>query len=43
MIKLKVYLKPKLFSEIRVMREKKDIEEPVVEKIINLINAGMGS
>jgi hypothetical protein len=38
MIKLKAYLKAKLFSEICVMREKKDIEEPVVEKIINLIN-----
>ena len=38
MIKLKAHLKAKLFSEICVMHEKKDIEEPVVKKIINLIN-----
>jgi hypothetical protein len=31
-------IKAKLFSEICVMHEKKVIEEPVVEKIINLIN-----
>jgi hypothetical protein len=31
-------IKTKLFSEICVMHEKKSIEEPVVEKIINLIN-----
>ncbi len=31
-------LKNKLYSEICVMHEKKIIEEPVVEKIINIIN-----
>ncbi len=31
-------LKNKLYSEICVMHEKKVIEEPVVEKIINIIN-----
>ena len=37
-MKLKAYLKAKLFSEICVMHEKKVSEEPVVENIINLIN-----